>query len=100
MKTAEEIFHKKLKRLEGLQWRLYFSLEHEDVSHDFYFDWVHRLDNYKINILNSWKSDICKKPHELLQKCLDDNYELGNGRELKPGIRDEIEKYLNAPEPE
>ena len=32
---------------------------------------------------------------QLLQAVLNDNYDLGNGREIKPKLRDEIEEFLN-----
>ena len=36
-----------------------------------------------------------KKSRILLQAVLDDNYKIGNGYEIAPALRDEIETFLN-----
>jgi len=59
LKTAEEIL-KKLKRLNTISLMLIVDLPNdwsEKKKEKFVDKWHYRIEQYKINILNSWKSE-------------------------------------------
>ena len=86
MKLKEELKMKELK--EQLNYILHNR--HQFIPTDSVRQAVEEI----LNLINQYKKEILIEPHNLLRKCLDDNYELRNGRELEPRIRDEIEEYF------